>query len=122
MAQLMGGDVADSGGVGQVPQRFGHAMGADGPVMFEQKAIGAQSGGSVVADPVVEQLFELRVQRDVAVIVQFADRDPQPVSRADLHDRIGSEGQQLAAADPSAGKQLDDQPRQRVRVGAGGAQ
>jgi hypothetical protein len=96
----MGGDVADPGGVGQVPQRFGHAVVADGPVVFEQKAIGAQPGGPVVGDPVIEQLFELWVQWDVAVIVQFADPDPQPVGGADLHDRVDGEGQQLARRMP----------------------
>jgi hypothetical protein len=72
----MGGDVADAGGGGGVAQGFGDALLADRPVVFEQKAIGAQAGRPVVGDPVVEKLFQLWVQRDVAVVVQFADRDP----------------------------------------------
>ena len=75
-----------------------------------------------MGDPVVEQVFELRVQRDVAVVVQLADRDPQPVGRTDLHDRIDGEGEQLAAPDAGTGKQFDDQPGQRIWVRAGGAQ
>ena len=122
VAQLMGGDVADAGGVGSVPQGFGDAVVADRPVVFEQKAIRAQSGGPVVGDPVVEQLLELWVQRDVAVVVQFADRNSQPVGGADLHDRVDGEAEQFAAADAGAGEQFDDQAGQRIRVSAGGAQ
>ena len=70
----------------------------------------------------VEQVFELRVQRDVAVGVHLADRDPKPVGRADLHDRIDGECEQLAAADAGTGEQLDDQSGQRIGVSAGGAQ
>ena len=103
-------------------QRGGDALMADRSVVFEQKAIGAQAGRPVVGDPVVEQLFQLWVQRDVAVVVQFADRDPQPVGGADLHDGVDGEGEQLAAADAGAGEQFDDQPGQRIGVGAGGAQ
>ena len=102
-------------------ERFGDAVVTDRPVVFEQKAIRAQSGGSVAGDPVVEQFFQLRVQRDVAVVVELADRDPQPVGRADLHDRVDGEGEQFAAADAGAGEQFDDQPGQRIGVGAGGA-
>ena len=103
MSQLMGGDVADPGNVGDVSQRGGDAVTTYRSIVFEQKAIGAQPMWSVLGDPVVEQLFELWVQRDVAVVVQLADRDPQPVGRADLHDRVDGEGQQLATTDAGAG-------------------
>src|SRR3954468_5608503 len=118
----MGGDVADAGGFGNASQRGGDSVTTYRSIVFEQKMIRAQPLGPVVGNPVVEQLFELRVQRNVAVVVQLADRDPQPVGRADLHDRVNGEGQQLATADPGAGKQLDDQPGQRIRVDTGGAQ
>ena len=88
MPQLVGGDVADAGGVAQMPQRLGDTVVTDRPVVFEQKTIGAQPGGPVVGDPVVEEFFQLWVQRNVAVVVQLADRDPQPVGGADLHDRV----------------------------------
>ena len=78
--------------------------------------------GPVVGDPVVEEFFQLRVQGNVAVVVQLADRDPQPVGGADLHDRVDGQFEQFAAADAGAGEQFDDQPGQRIRVGAGGAQ
>jgi hypothetical protein len=39
--ELVGGDGADPGGVGQMPQGFGYAVGTDGPVVFDQDAIRA---------------------------------------------------------------------------------
>jgi hypothetical protein len=62
------------------------------------------------------------VQRDVAVDVQSADRDAQPVGGADLHDGVDGQGEQLTAADAGAGEELDDQPGQWVGVGAGAQQ
>jgi hypothetical protein len=47
----------------------------------------------MVGDPVIKQLFELWVQRDVAVVVQLADREPQPVGGSDLHDRVDGQGE-----------------------------
>jgi hypothetical protein len=75
-----------------------------GRLCSSRRAIGAQPGGPVVGDPGIEQLFELWVQWDVAVIVQFADRDPQPAGGADLNDRVDGEGQQLATSDAGAGE------------------
>jgi hypothetical protein len=72
--------------------------------------------------PVVQQLLELRVERDVAVVVELADRDAQPVGRADLHDCVGGQAEQFAAADAGAGQQFDDEPGERVGIGAGNAQ
>jgi hypothetical protein len=43
-----------------------------------------------------DEFAQVRVQRQVAVIVQLADRDVQSVSGADLHDRIGSQPDQFA--------------------------
>src|SRR5215207_7531452 len=59
----------------------------------EQQPDRAQPGGAVVGDPVVEQFLQLRVQRDVAVVVEFADRDPKPERRADLDDGVDGEGE-----------------------------
>jgi len=61
------------------------------------------------------------MQGDVAVVVELAERDPKPVGRADLDDRVNSEREQLALADPGAGQQFHDQAREWVRVGAAGA-
>jgi len=73
----------------------------------------------MAGDPVVEEVFQLRVQGNVAVVVQLPDRDAKPVGRPDLHHGVDGECEQLAASDAGAGQQLDDQSRQRVRVSAG---
>ena len=66
--------------------------------------MGPQPGRAVVGDPVVEHLLQLRVERDVAVVVQFADRDPRPERGADLDHGVDGEGEQLALADAGAGQ------------------
>ena len=67
-----------------------------------------------------EQLCELGVQRDVAVVAELAQRDPQPVPGADLDDRVGVEVGQLAGPHAGAGQQLDDEPVAGVGAGPGG--
>src|SRR6476661_8738875 len=46
-------------------------------------------------EPLIDHGFELRVQRDVAVVVEFADRDPQPVGRPDLDNGVGGETEEF---------------------------
>ena len=70
----------------------------------------------------VELLDELRVQRDVAVVVEFADRDAQPVPAANLDDGVGAEFAELADAQPGSGEHLDDQASGRVGFGGGAHQ
>ena len=38
-----------------------------------------------------DQLDQLRVQRQVAVVVQVAQRDMLPLAGADLHHRVGAQ-------------------------------
>jgi len=59
------------------------------------------------------------VQRDVAVGVHLADRGPEPERRADLHDRVGGETEELAFAHAGAGEQLDGEPVEGVGQCAG---
>ena len=109
VAELVRGDVADARVGAEPAQRGGDAQRGDGTVAFEQEPVGAQAGGPVVGDPVVEQRLELRVQGDVAVVVELADRDAEPVGGADLDDGVDGERPELARAHPGAGQQLDDQ-------------
>ena len=44
------------------------------------------------------------MQGDVPVVVQFSDRDAQPVGGADLHDGVDGQGHQFALAEPGAGE------------------
>jgi len=75
----------------------------------------------VVGNPFVEHGFQLWVQRDVAVGVQFPDRNTQPIGRSDLHDCVDCQGEEFAFADSGAGEELDDQGGEGVGIGSGGA-
>ena len=59
----------------------------------------------------------VRVQRHVPVVAELAERHPQPVPGADLHDRVRVQIRELPGPHAGAGEQLDDQPV--TRVGAG---
>ena len=64
----------------------------------------------------VDQLHELGVQWQVAVLAQLADRHVQPWPGTDAHDRVGAQAGVLA--DPQAGAQqnLDGDPDQEPLV------
>ena len=65
-------------------------------------------------EPLIDHGFQLRVQWDVAVVVEFADRDPQPVGGADLDDGVGGEAEEFPFAHPGAGEDLDREPAELV--------
>jgi hypothetical protein len=88
-------------------------------VIGDQSPVGANVL-EVGRRPVAEQRDELWVQRDVAVVAEFAEWDPQPVVGADLHDGVGFEVGQFAGAHAGAGQQFDDQSIPRVAACAGG--
>ena len=54
------------------------------------------------------------MQGHVAVVVEFADGDPQPVRVADLCDRVGFEVAEFTDSHPGAGEQSDAR-RQWIR-------
>jgi integrase/recombinase XerD len=121
VAQAVRVDVTDPGCLGG----FG-----DGPVnpvlpdplavLHEQKR-GAQAVGPA-GKPVVEEILELRVQRNVAVRAELAQWHVQPVRGADLDDGVDGEVQELALAQAGAGEEFHRQADERVGVGAGGLQ
>ena len=74
--------------------------------------------GPVVAD----EGDQVRVQRQVAVLVQFADGDVQPVRGADEHDRVSLQGSELADPQSGAEQHFHHDPGEHPRVGLGGAQ
>ena len=104
VAHLVRVDVPDPGGLGGLVQVAG-----DGVAVHRLAVLPGQqqrvARGHVALAVVGDQGHQLRVQRDVAVVVQLADRDVQPVPGADLHDRVVLEGDQLA--DPQAGPDED---------------
>ena len=65
---------------------------------FSRGSSSGLSGGDVRGAVVADEGDQVRVQRQVAVLVEFADRDVQPVRGADEHDRVGAQGGELADA------------------------
>jgi hypothetical protein len=51
-----------------------------------------------------EQADEPGVQGDVPVVAELAQRDPQPVAGADLHDRVRFQVRELTGAHAGAGQ------------------
>ena len=70
-------------------------------------------------DPLVKEGFELGVKRDVAVVVELAQRNAQPERGADLNDGVSGETQELADPDAGAGQDLDAQSCEGVGLGSG---
>ena len=64
----------------------------------------------------------MRVQGNVAVVAQLAQRHVQPVGGADLHHGIDCEIEEFTLAQAGAGQEFDTQAHERVGVGAGGLQ
>ena len=61
------------------------------------------------------------MQWDVAVVVKFADRDPQPERVTDVDHRVVGERREFTGAHPGAGQEFDHQTASRVGVvGEGG--
>jgi hypothetical protein len=74
--------------------------------------IGRDVGGAVVVD----QLHQMGMQRQVAVLAQLADRDVQPGRGTDLHDRVGGQAGELTDPQPGAQQDLDGDPDQQPRA------
>jgi len=51
--------------------------------------------------------------------VELAERYPQPVGRANLHDRVRRQVQELAFAQAGASPEFDGQAHERIWVGSG---
>ena len=70
----------------------------------------------------IDQRDQLRVQRQVAVVVEFADRHVQPGCGTDLHDRITAEAGELADPQTGAKQHFHRDSHQQLPVRLGGAQ
>ena len=89
--------------------------------MLDEQVAAAQAGWSV-GEPLVEEVLELRVQGNVAVVAQLAQRHVQPVGGADLHHGIDCEIEEFTFAQAGSGQEFDTQAHERVGVDAGGLQ
>ena len=119
--ELVRGHAADPGRLGGVRDRVPDALLADPSAALDEQVWLAQTRGTL-GDPLVEHLFELGVQGDIAVGAELPERHVQPVRGADLHDRVDGQVEELALAKPGAGEELDREPGERVGMLAGGAQ
>ena len=119
VAELVGVHVADAGVAGDRGDDAVHGAPVDrGVVIGEEPALGPDVVG-VGGGPLGEELDEVGVQGDEAVVAELADRDPQPVGVADLGDGVGGQVAQLAGPQAGAGQHLDDEPIARAGGGRG---
>jgi len=63
------------GADGLVVEDLADPVAGERPVAVDEQSIRTNPDGPVVGDPVVEEILELWVQRDVAVLVELADRN-----------------------------------------------
>jgi hypothetical protein len=71
--------------------------------------------------PVGGQLEQLRVWRDVTVVVELTDRDLQPVPVAHGDDRVGGEVTDFTGAQAGAEHQVDHDLARKLPGGVRGA-
>ena len=116
VAQLMRGDAAEAGLAGDLGDGAIDPRRGDPASVVGEQVVGAQ-GVAALGEPVVEEGFELGVQRDVAIAVQLADGHPQPVGRADLDYGVDGQVNEFAAAQASAGEDLHAEADKGVGVG-----
>jgi hypothetical protein len=97
VAQLVGVDVWQAGGCSGPVDMAGDRVTIELCAVFPRQLKGivrCDVAGAVVVD----ELNEVWMQRQVAVLAQLADRDVQPRPAADLHDRIRAQGGVFADA------------------------
>ena len=87
VAELVGVDVADAGDAGAAGDDAGDAGAVEGSAWLVMSR--PVSSGPAHARQWSSELDQDRVQRDVAVGVELADGDAQPVGLADGDDGVG---------------------------------
>jgi hypothetical protein len=118
VTQLVRVDVADAGGGGDSGDPALHGVAVERALLArEEPAVGMGFVGPSIG---VEQLDEMGVEGDVAVVVELAEGDPQPGGVADDGDGVGLEVAQLADAHAGAGQQLDGHPPREPGLGGQG--
>jgi len=119
VSELMWSDPADPGGPSGLRDGAVDPVLTDSVSVFDEQVSAAQ-GVRAGGEPAVQQVFQLRVQRDVAVVAELPDRHVQPVGGPDLHHRIGGEVEEFALAKPGSGEKFHGESNERVIVGSGG--
>jgi len=114
-------DVRESGGSTGFVDEPGDRVSVECPTVLagqQQRMLGRDVPGAVGLDE-VDQLW---VQGKVAVLVEFADRNVEPGSGADLDDGVCAEAGELADAESGAQQDLDGDADQESFVVLGGAE
>jgi hypothetical protein len=118
VSELVGVDVGQPGGGAGLVDVAGDGVpvGRLAVLPGQQQRVGRVDVAGAV---VVDQGDQVRVQRQVAVLAELADRDVQPRPGADLHDRVRAQGGVLADPQPGAQQHFhcdaDQQPRVVLR-------
>ncbi len=76
----------------------------------------------MVVSVVGDEVDELGVQGDVAVVEEFADGDVQPVPGADPADGVAAQAGEFTDAQAGADENFADDPLEKARSGLGDAQ
>jgi hypothetical protein len=118
---LVGADVTDTGVVSDGVKCRVDSGRSDAATSLDEQQVGSDCAASV-GEPFVEQHLDLWVERDVAVVVELADRDSEPIGGTDLNDGVDCEAEQFAFAHAGAGEYLDSGAGEQVGVSAGGDQ
>jgi hypothetical protein len=121
MPELMGMDMAQPGGGAGPVDEPGDGAPVQRAAVFagqQQRVRWIDVGGAVAVD----EGGQVRVQGEVAVLVELADRDVQPWAGADLDHRAGPQGDVLADPQPGAQQHFHGDPHEQPLVGLGGAQ
>ena len=86
--KLVSRHMPNSGICNVLAEDLGNTLRGVRTVPFDKEPVGSDVGGTVVCHPIVEEFFELRMERDVSVVMQLIQRNPQPVDGANLHDGV----------------------------------
>lgn len=75
VSELVRSHVSDACVVADAGERRGDSLLRDRSALLDEQSFRSQACGSVVGDPVVEQGFQVRMQGNVSVTMQFSDRN-----------------------------------------------
>ena len=89
MAQLVRVDMTDPGTVGDTANHPGKPVPIHRRHLVGEEPTRPSNMVGVVGLPFGDELNEFGMQRDIAVVAEFPDRDMEPVVLTDLDDRIG---------------------------------
>jgi len=81
----------------------------EGSAVVGNKAVVSADVVEIGGGPRAEQLDELGMERNVAIIAELADRYSKPMSVSDADDRVGFEIGKFACPHAGAGEDLDDE-------------